>query len=145
MNYELRTASDKLVQVSVGRGVSQQAAHGDDLALVMERVAQDVMKNERRSADVDISIRKTQFRIGVELLVRDSGQIGQGLPAYLLLQQPRLADVGAVGGRPGSKGDSLQHVNPESLAAEDVDYLLLNRGAAKAGEFRGVVASGNRG
>ena len=122
--------------------MAKQTAHGYDLALVMKGVAKDVMKHEGRSADVDVSVVKAKFGIGVELLFGYCGQIGQSLFAYLLLQEPGLADISAVVGGAALERKTLQDVDPVSLAIEDVNYLLLNGGTAEPGKFPGVVASG---
>jgi len=59
-----------VVEIGVGGGVAQDATRGHDLAFVMEGVGEDVMKDQRGSADGDISVGKAQLRIGVELLIR---------------------------------------------------------------------------
>ena len=66
---EIGTSSFELVEIGVGRGMAQGAAHGDDLAFVMEGVSQDVMKNKRWSSDGRLPVREMQFCICIELLV----------------------------------------------------------------------------
>ena len=46
----------KLVEVGVGGGVTEIAAHGYDLAFVVEGVSEHVMEDERRGADSAVSI-----------------------------------------------------------------------------------------
>jgi transposase-like protein len=46
----------KLIQIGVGRGIAQDTAHRDDLAVVMESVSQDVMEDECGRPDRDVSI-----------------------------------------------------------------------------------------
>ena len=65
MLFRSRSALLKLIQIRVGSGVAQQAAHGDDLTFVVESVCEQVMENERWCPDGDLSIGEMQFRIGV--------------------------------------------------------------------------------
>ena len=48
----------------------QRSAHSDDLALVVEGMGQDMVKDECRSANGDVSIGKLKLFGGVELLIR---------------------------------------------------------------------------
>jgi len=56
----------------------EHAAHGDDLALVMEGVRQNMMNHKRWSADGKVSVGITQFRIAADLLIREANQICEG-------------------------------------------------------------------
>ena len=43
--------------------MTQRTAHGNDLAFVMEGMRQDMMKDERGSADGDVPIGEMKLRI----------------------------------------------------------------------------------
>ena len=49
--------------------MTEDTAHRDDLAFVMERVSEDVVEDERGRPDRDISIGKMQLRGGIEVLL----------------------------------------------------------------------------
>ena len=49
--------------------MTQRTTHGDDLAFVVKGMRQDMMKDERRSADGDVPIGEMKLRIGIELLI----------------------------------------------------------------------------
>jgi hypothetical protein len=138
--YILRS-SFELVQISVWRGTTQLAAHGNDLALVMERMGQDMMEDERRSADGAVSIGEMKFRIGIELLICQARQIGLSPPADLLLQESGIRDTGTFGGAAIDVAESLQRVNPKSFAVEDVNHLFLQRREPETGQFLHIIAS----
>ena len=61
--------SCKLVQIGVWSRVAHDTTHGDDLAFVMKSMRQDMMKDERRSADGDVSIGEMELCFGIELLI----------------------------------------------------------------------------
>ena len=52
--------------------MAEGAAHRDNLPLVMEGVGEDVVKDERRSADGGVSIGKMQGRVTVELMIGEA-------------------------------------------------------------------------
>ena len=60
----------KLVQIGIVGRMTQSTTHGNDLAFVMKGMGQDMMKDERRSADCDLPIGEMKLRIGIELLIR---------------------------------------------------------------------------
>lgn len=60
--------SFKLVQVGIGRRMTQLPAHGNNLPFVVKSVGQNMVEHQRRSADGAVSIREMKFRIRVELL-----------------------------------------------------------------------------
>ena len=62
----------KMVEIGVGCRMAQCSRHCYDLALVMKGMGQDMVKDERRSADGDISIREIKFGLAVELPIRQS-------------------------------------------------------------------------
>ena len=72
--------------------MAQDTTHGDDLAFVMKSMRQDMMKDERRSADGDVPIGEMKFRIGVELLIRQVRQVRVGSPNSFLLEESRIGD-----------------------------------------------------
>lgn len=72
--------------------MTQRTTHGNDLAFVMKGMGQDMMKDERRSADGDVPIWEMKFRIGVELLIRHVRQIRLGSPNNFLLEESRISD-----------------------------------------------------
>jgi hypothetical protein len=74
------------------RRLAQRTTHGNDLALVMKGMGQDMMKNKRRRADGDVSIGETKFRIGIEMLIGQVRQIRVGSPNDVLLQESRISD-----------------------------------------------------
>jgi hypothetical protein len=78
-------SSFKLVQIGVGSRVTQRTAHGNDLAFVMKRMRQDMMKDERRSADGDVPVGEMKLRIGIELLIGQVRQISMSQLADFLL------------------------------------------------------------
>jgi hypothetical protein len=125
--------------------MTQLAAHGNDLALVVERMGQNMMEDERRSADGVVSIGEMKFRIGIELLIRQAGQIYPGLPADLLLQESGSSNIGAFGAVAVDVLEPLQRVNPKSFAVEDVNHLFLQRGEPEAGQFFLIIARGDCG
>ena len=53
----------------------EQAAHGDDLALVMEGMRQHMINNERWRTDGNVPVGMAQLRIAAELLIREATQI----------------------------------------------------------------------
>ena len=77
--------SFKLTQIGVRRGMPEQSAHGDNLALVMEGMGQNMMQDERWTADGKVSIRKAQLYVAADLLIRQAGQICEGLLANIAL------------------------------------------------------------
>ena len=72
--------------------MTKRATHGNDLAFVMKGMGQDMMKDERRSADGDVPIGEMKFRIGVELLIRQVRQVRVGSPNSFLLEESRIGD-----------------------------------------------------
>jgi len=62
----------KLVQIGVGRRMSQSTTHCNNLAFVVEGMGQNMMEDECRSAEGPVSIGEMKFRIGVELLIRQA-------------------------------------------------------------------------
>src|ERR1700758_5508373 len=72
-------SSRKMVHVGVRCGVTQGAAHRDDLAFVMKSMGQDVMQDECGRADRDISVGEMELLIRVELLIGEGGKIRLGL------------------------------------------------------------------
>lgn len=62
----------ELIQIGVGRGMAEDAAHGDDLAFVMEGVGEDVMEDEGRRADGRISIGEPEFGVAVEVQLAEA-------------------------------------------------------------------------
>lgn len=62
----------EIVEVGVGRGMAEEAAHGDDLTFVMEGVGEDVVEDEGWSTDGDVSVGEVQGCGCVEL------QVGEG-------------------------------------------------------------------
>ena len=92
----LRHYSFKLVQIGVGSRVTQCTAHGNDLAFVMEGMRQDMMKDERRSADGDVPIGEMKLRIGIELSIAQGRQISVRRLADFLLQEFCIGEDRAV-------------------------------------------------
>jgi hypothetical protein len=70
LSSDPQSSSFKLIEISVGCRMPQRSAHSDDLALVVEGMGQDMVKDECRSANGDVSIGKLKFFGGVELLIR---------------------------------------------------------------------------
>jgi hypothetical protein len=64
----------------------------------MKGMGQDMVKDERRSADGDISIREIKFGVAVELPIRQSRQISVSLLDDLLLEKSRVGGRGTLGG-----------------------------------------------
>ena len=57
----------KLAQVGIGSRMAERAAHRHNLPLVMERMREDVMENERGRTDGGVSVGKMKICIGDEL------------------------------------------------------------------------------
>src|ERR1700733_15783160 len=89
-------ASFKLVQIGVWSRVAQDTTHDDDLAFVMKSMRQDMMKDERRSADGDVSIGEMKLCVGIELLIGQGRQICVGRVADVLQQEPCIGEDWAV-------------------------------------------------
>jgi|HubBroStandDraft_3_1064219.scaffolds.fasta_scaffold1809198_1 hypothetical protein len=64
----------------------------------MKGMGQDMVKDERRSADGHISIREIKFGVAVELPIRQSRQISVSLLDDLLLEESRVGDRRTLGG-----------------------------------------------
>ncbi len=62
----------KLIQIGIWSGIAQDAAHGDDLALVMEGVGQDVMKDQGGRPDRNVAIREMELFRGNEVLLAEA-------------------------------------------------------------------------
>ena len=62
----------KVIEIRVRRRIAEGAAHGDDLAFVMEGVGEDVVEDERRGADGGVSVGKMQLRVAVEVLLAEA-------------------------------------------------------------------------
>jgi len=133
-------SSFELIQIGVRCRTAQLAAHGNDLALVMERVSQNMVQDERRSADGAVSVGKVKFRIGIERLICQARQIRLGPSAGLLLQESGSSDIGTFVRAAIDVPKPLQRVNPESLAVEDVNHLFLQRGEPEAGQLLLIIA-----
>jgi hypothetical protein len=82
--------SFELVQIGVGRWVTQCPTHGNDLALVMKGVGHEMVEDECRSADGDVSIWEMKFRVAVKLLIRQTRQIRVSPPDDFSLEEPRV-------------------------------------------------------
>lgn len=102
----------------------------------MEGVGQDMMQDECGTADGKVSTRKAQLNVLVELLIRQAGQICEGLLANIALQKPGVSDGGAVSRIPIGILQPLQRAYPESFAVENVDYLFAQRRESEARRFR---------
>ena len=48
--------------------MTERTTHGNNLAFVMKSMGQDMMQDQRRSADRDVPIGEMKFGISVELL-----------------------------------------------------------------------------
>jgi hypothetical protein len=67
-----QSGSFKLIKIGVGCRMTQRSTHSDDLALVVKCMGQDMVKDECRSANGDVSIGEMKFFGGVKLLIRQS-------------------------------------------------------------------------
>jgi len=113
--------------------VTQRTAHGNDLAFVMKGMRQDMMKDERRSADGDVPIGEMKFRIGIELLIGQVRQISMGQLTHFLLQESYIGDERAFFRGPVGVPEALERVNPKPLTVENMNRLFTQRGEAEAG------------
>ena len=52
--------------------MAEGAAHGDDLTFVMEGMGEDVVEDERRSADGGVSVGKMHLRVAVEVFLAEA-------------------------------------------------------------------------
>jgi hypothetical protein len=125
--------------------MAQRTSHGNNLSFVMKRMGQDMMKDERRSADGDVPIREMKFRIRVELLIRHVRQICLGQPADFLLQESRIGDGRTFLSTPVDVREALERVNPKSFAVENVNHLFTQRVKAEVGQFLHIIACGDCG
>jgi hypothetical protein len=64
--------SFKVVEIGVGCRMAQCSTHCYNLALVMKGMGKEMVKDERRSTDGDISIREIKFGVAVKLAIRQS-------------------------------------------------------------------------
>jgi hypothetical protein len=63
----------------------------------MKGMGQDMVEDECRSADGDVSIWKMKFSVLVKLLIRQTRQIRVSPPADFLLEESRVEDRGTFG------------------------------------------------
>jgi hypothetical protein len=133
VSRRFRLYSFKPVQIGVGGRVTQRTAHGNDLAFVMKGMRQDMMKDERRSADGDVPIGEMKFRIGIELLIGQVRQISMGQLTHFLLQESYIGDERAFFRGPVGVPEALERVNPKPLTVENMNRLFTQRGEAEAG------------
>jgi len=119
-----RHRSFNLAQIGEGSRVTEQPAHGNDLALVMKGMRQDMVKDERRRADEDVPIGEMKLRIGIELLVGQGRQIGVGRPADFFLQKPHIGEHRAVLNGPVDIPQPLERVYPKPFAVAYVNRLV---------------------
>jgi len=125
--------------------MAQCAAHGHHLAFVVKRMCQEMVEDERRGADRAVSIRETQFRIGVEALVGQPRQILHGLSRDFPLQESGVRDCGALGWTLVRVREPLERVNPESFAVQYVEHLLAKCRRAEASHLSPIIACGDSG
>jgi|SRR5580692_7854773 len=92
-----QSGSSKLIEIGVGCRTPQRSAHSDDFALVVKGMGQNMVKDECRSANGDFSVGEMKFLSRIELLIRQTRQIGVSLPADFLLEVPRIGDRGTLG------------------------------------------------
>lgn len=86
-----------LTQVRLRRGMPEHSAHGDDLALVMEGMSQNMMNHERWSAHGKFPVGIAQLRIAADLLIREARQVCEGLFANFALWESRIGDGSTAG------------------------------------------------
>jgi hypothetical protein len=84
------------LQVRVGGRVTEQAAHRDDLALVVERVRHYVVKNERWTRQSPDPFLRTVWQRGVELCIGQPIEIHACRGLGALLSRPQRLDCGIV-------------------------------------------------
>src|SRR6185437_4322675 len=133
-----------MVQVRVGRGVSECPAHRHDLPFVMKPMREEMMDDKRRSANRDVSVGEMKFCVGIESFIGQAGQVGGGALRDGPLEEFRIGDGGTLGWLAVNVAKTLKRVDPESFAVEDMNHLLSHRIEAKVGKFFPVVADGDR-
>src|ERR1700721_74934 len=106
--------------------MAQFAAHGNDLPLVMERMGQNMVEDECRSADCGGSIGEMKFRIDIELLIRQARQIRTGLTNDLLLQESGSRHIEKFGRFAIDVLEPLQRAIPNSPAFKDATTLFFS-------------------
>src|SRR6516225_6185293 len=104
-----------MVEIGVRCRMAQCSTHGYDLALVMKGMGQDMVEDERRSADGDITIREIKFGVTVKLPIRQSRQISMSLLDDFLLEESRVRDRGTLVGTTIDVRKPLYRVDPESF------------------------------
>jgi hypothetical protein len=132
LSLRFRRSSFKLVQIGVAGRTTQRTTHSNDLAFVMKGMGQDMMKDERRSADGDVPIGEMKFRISVELLIGQVRQISVGPPADFLLQESHIGDGRAFLRVPVGVPQPLERVNPKPFAVENMNCLFTQRAESEA-------------
>ena len=119
-----RCPSFKLVQIGIVSRMAERTTHRNHLAFVMECMGQDMVQNQRRCANRNISIREMKFSIGVNLVIRKGRQIRVCSCGDLLLQATRIGNGRKLIRRPVDVSRALERLDPEPFAIKNVNYLL---------------------
>ena len=115
--------------------MAEFTAHGNNLALVMKSVREDMMKNEGRSAHGVVPVRKVKLCLRIELLLGQPRQIlersiyGFPLKTYCVSDGRKFIWIAIA------VIESLEDADPEAFAIEDVNHLLLYCIESEAGKF----------
>jgi len=118
--------------------MAEFAAHGNNLALVMEGVGEDVMENEGRSAHGMVSVRKIKLCRRVQLLLGQPREILQRSISDFFLKTNGISDRRKFIWISIKVRESLKNADPEAFAIKDVNHLLLNRVESEARKLFGV-------
>jgi hypothetical protein len=97
----------------------------------MKGMGQDMVKNERRGADCDVSVGEMEIFGAVKRLICQARQILVCLPADFLLEALRVDDRGTFGKDAIDVRQTLERSYPESFAIINMNYLLAQCGEAK--------------
>jgi len=139
------TCPNLVLEVCIRRRSAEQAAHSDDLTLVMEGVREHMVQYESGAAQGSPPFSRTLGQFGIEFCLWKALDIGNRFRHDARLHLLKRVDGWVVGIPPSLKGSILQTVHPMVFAGDDVDQLVANAGAAKARQLFDVFLGSETG